>query len=227
MSHILTPTANSSIRKIIQRTRQKWRFMTALCCISLLQFQSVAYAEYGIQVGAFVNKDNAARLAERMNNQGFTVTMVPVIDSALELTRVIVGPYPTTASAVAARKRLAGQNTPGILIDYPVGATQTSQSPADDVAGAEEVLTAETPGLENSGAPEVLIMEEPIDDTATGSPGLTIDDTSEILLVKDKLGGSLPDDETLRVLVGAVKEFPPISMVRLTPLTPPEAYLNA
>jgi len=171
--------------------------MTTLWCILLLQFQGISYGEHGVQVGAFSNKDNATLLAKRLNNQGFTAVMMPAADNPVKLTRVIVGPYADTVSAVSARKRLAEHDWPGMLVDYPIGTTHTDQDPINDSAGHEETSIAEVTGRDSSGNPEVLIIEDWNDTAPADNGGLIIDETSEILLTEDQPGESLSDDETL------------------------------
>jgi hypothetical protein len=159
----------------------------------LCQLQSPAHAEYGIQVGAFANRANATRLAESINDRGFTAVMVPVVDRPVKMTRVIVGPYADTTSAAAAHNRLTEHNWAGMVVDYPAGTTRTDQNPVGDSTDYEGILIAEGSGLDSAADPEVLIIEDVTDATPAGIQDLAINETSEILLIGEQSGELLPD----------------------------------
>lgn len=63
-------------------------------------------AEFVVQLGAFSDAGNAARLATKVRENRFDVYTEAVTTSAGKRTRVRVGPYPTRAEAEQARDRL-------------------------------------------------------------------------------------------------------------------------
>ena len=222
MNQTLTPSTTPSRRKILRLTRRKYTvspdkpypsmrcgdrigarrcragwLMTLLRCTVLCLFHSLAYAEYGVQVGAFANQDNATRLAESINEQGFTAIMVPGVDSPEQLTRVIVGPYADKASARAAQHRLTGHHWAGMIVDYPAAATEPDQHPADDSASFEGVLTAEVFGGESAIGPEEMIIAGLTDATLADNQDLAMDETSETLVIGELPGEAPPDGDTL------------------------------
>ena len=173
-----------------ERCRIGW-MMTVLCCIVLCLFQSIAQAEYGIQVGAFAKQSNAMRLVESIKDEGYTAIMVPVTDSSEPLTGVIVGPYSDKVAARAELQRLAGHNWVGVVVDYPTaepgsltGAVTADLSGADSAANPAELMVA---GLTGE---DTLIIDD--DD-----PGLTMDDASDTLIIGEASGEPLSDDDTL------------------------------
>ena len=67
---------------------------------------SSAKQEYVVQLGAFSDAGNAARLAKTVSENRFDVYTEVVTTSGGKRTRVRVGPYPTRAEALNARDRL-------------------------------------------------------------------------------------------------------------------------
>jgi DedD protein len=61
---------------------------------------------FDVQLGAFSNSGNAARLAAKVRENRFKAYTQVVSTTNGERTRVRVGPYPTRAAAEAARERL-------------------------------------------------------------------------------------------------------------------------
>ena len=178
------------------RCRTGW-LMTVFGYTVLCLFHSLAHAEYGIQVGAFANQANAIRLADSINEQGFKAIMVPVVDRPVTLTRVIIGPYANTTSARSAQRQLAGHQWAGMIINYPDGTDDSEPHATDDSPSLTDEVTADVWRADSVADTEELIVAGLIDATPAGNHHLTMDDTSETLVIGESPGDSLPDDDTL------------------------------
>lgn len=75
-------------------------------------------ADYGIQVGAFRNPDNAAGLATTLLQGGFPARIHDSQHSSIRY-EVLVGPYPARADAQHQVQRLAAAGYPGFLRPLP------------------------------------------------------------------------------------------------------------
>jgi cell division septation protein DedD len=80
---------------------------------------------FRVQVGAFVNPDNAERLAERLRSDGFTVVGRSLWQQAKQrpahraVQIVLVGAYPTAGLAEHARAELARLGYAGFVVREP------------------------------------------------------------------------------------------------------------
>jgi hypothetical protein len=124
--------------------------------------------------------------------------MAQADDTPRTLTRVIVGPYPDSASAASALEQLGDHEWPGMLVDYPVDTQQPLQRTADASAGDAEMLLGADSAANSPADADVLILAE---DQAGESPG---DD--ELLIIEDSLDGEQhgmdgTDDEGAETLI--------------------------
>jgi hypothetical protein len=158
------------------QSNRTWRWIiTALASLCLMQFQTISRADYSVQVGAFKDQARAARLVEKLQQQGFPAAAHVDDTGRSLLTRVKVGPYPDRTTAGQLRARLEAMGIPGFLVTSPSSGTtgagtrellaepssseaatqDTGEDEAPDLpgdpAGIEDLFFSDTPGGEASG----------------------------------------------------------------------------
>ncbi len=104
-----------------------------LALAAALALPAAALADYGVQVGAFANPDNAARVVKRLRSLGYTEVQRVIVQSGQRtLHLVLVGRTRDAGQAARLKARLAGQGWDGFVRDYPETAvTVTPASPPE------------------------------------------------------------------------------------------------
>lgn len=91
----------------------------------------VAAADYGVQVGAFTDPDNAERLRLRLLNQGYDpVQVLPLVSGSRDYSAVVVGRLPNQAEAAGLLNRLRGSFRSGFIRPLPEPAEPETAAPA-------------------------------------------------------------------------------------------------
>ena len=137
--------------------------------------------QHVVQVGAFADPVNAARLLGLLQQRGFTtLTRSTINEAGVELTRVLAGPFANRGDALAAKAALEADGWTGFVLTEPlpveraIGITPATQAPSTAAQPAEASSTITTtakvrstsawalPGIAtHAGAEATLIASTP------------------------------------------------------------------
>ena len=97
--------------------------MSGILIGCLWQIPCISQAAFGVQVGAFANKNNATRLAAELKTAGYPAGTFSSAENPNELILIVVGPYYDSANADMVRAQLASNGWDGFLCNYPAADT--------------------------------------------------------------------------------------------------------
>ncbi|WP_297526627.1 SPOR domain-containing protein [Thiohalobacter sp.] len=131
------------------------RWLRRLALAATLFLPVTALADYSVQVGAFANPDNAARVVKRLRSLGYDEVQRFVVQSGRRILHlVLVGRTREAGQAARLKARLAGQGWNGFVRRYPETAVTVAPRPA---AEPQSPAVAEPP----SPAPAVTLAPPP------------------------------------------------------------------
>ena len=133
----------------------------------LLPYPGISLADYGIQVGAFNNEGTAEQLAHELTRQEFPASVFPPADTGSKLTRIVVGPFSSKATAIDVQQQLAANGWQGFQRSYPVTANGLLMVAADD---SDEILIIDDADSTDDVSPDsdddtLLLLDEDEPDT--------------------------------------------------------------
>ena len=181
-------TLKTSLNTIINEVQWKRGLIMAFIGLSLSQFPNVSRADYAVQVGAFADKNNANRLIETLNLQGFPTSGILRHKNQETLTLVRVGPYKKRETAEQIRRRLEDKNIEGFLVGIPtpgkrVAPDSKQSSPATDYGDRStappdkepEPLSVENQFIEPDGKDDLGITQSDKEQDGTRTPVTQVD----------------------------------------------------